>query len=232
MSNHILCIWTHKYGEVDIVIWWGRWRYGGLIPRGWIQGTACKVWRPSIEFFYGLKSSKSNKSHKEKSKEYYNATKKYPIQCATSTVAPLYWWASRRECPRWRSVCLKWSAREFWLRGGFGRIVRSRSRPVGADKATTGHGRTRLQWLHVTKSHSALPSRSTVKSRSDGPERLMQNVLAVSHQITSNVFHSSTVCPNELKLYQIGSYKDYDLLEFFQFFLETLNFEFKFQTKT
>jgi hypothetical protein len=60
----------------------------------------------------------------------------------------------------------------------------------------------------------------------------MQNVLAVSHQLTLNDSYSQTVCPNELKLSQNGSYKEYDLLEFFQFFLETLNFEFKFQAKT
>jgi hypothetical protein len=60
----------------------------------------------------------------------------------------------------------------------------------------------------------------------------MQNMLAVSHQLTSNDSYSQMVCSNELKLSQNGSYKEYDLLEFFKFFLETLNFEFKFQAKT
>jgi hypothetical protein len=45
---------------------------------------------------------------------------------------------------------------------------------------------------------------------------LRQNLLAVSHQLTSNASHSQPFCPNKLKLSHTGSYKEYDLLEFFQ----------------
>jgi hypothetical protein len=58
----------------------------------------------------------------------------------------------------------------------------------------------------------------------------MQNVLAISCFLTSNICYSQTVYPNMLELSQVGYYNEYDFLEFFQFFPKSLNFEFKFQT--
>jgi hypothetical protein len=90
----------------------------------------------------------------------------------------------------------------------------------------------RLQCLSEPKAPGAFPQDPPLNPDRMDRNNSIQNVLAVSHQLTSNDSHSQTVYSNELKLSQTGSYEEYDLLECFQFFLGTFNFKFKFQTKT